>query len=129
MGVSVAAAAVYGLICLGLCGFQAALVAGAPWGAYTQGGRVTGRLDRRGRVMALVSIPVLVFLGAAILNAGGAWALGWPRWTGWAALGLTVLTTAANWATPSRPERRLWGPVTLVMLGCAGAALFPGPAG
>ena len=129
MGVSLLAAVAYGLICLVLCGFQAALVAGAPWGAYTQGGRVIGPLDARGRLMAFLSIPVLLFMGAAIVSAGSAGPFGWPRWTGWLALGFTVLTTVANWATPSGPERRLWGPVTLIMLACAVAALFPGSAG
>jgi hypothetical protein len=41
------------------------------------------------------------------------------------ALALTVLTTIANIATPSRPERLLWGPVTLAMSAAAfGLALL-----
>lgn len=33
----------------------------------------------------------------------------------WAAVGLTVLTFIANAASPSRPERLLWTPVTAAM--------------
>ena len=50
-------------------------------------------------------------------NFGG---LDWPRWTGWAALGLSVVSALLNLVTPSRPERAIWAPVTLVMAWLAG---------
>jgi hypothetical protein len=43
----------------------------------------------------------------------------WPLWTGWAAVIVQALSTLLNWITPSSAERRLWGPVTAVMLGLA----------
>ncbi|MBS0124280.1 hypothetical protein [Thetidibacter halocola] len=109
----------YATGCLALVFFQVALIAGAPLGAWTQGGRVEGRLDPKGRVMAALSIPILLFMALAILSAAGFPGLGWPRWTGWAALAVSGLSCAVNWITPSRPERALWGPVTTVMVALA----------
>lgn len=112
------AAWIYAGLCGVVIGFQLALVAGAPWGHLTQGGRFSGRLPAGGRALAAVSVPVLAGMALGVLSAAGAWP-GWPRWTGWGALGATGLTMAANLATPSAPERRLWGPVTVVMVLCA----------
>ena len=38
---------------------------------------------------------------------------------GWGALGIQAVSTLLNWITPSRPERRLWGPVTTAMFAMA----------
>jgi hypothetical protein len=105
----------YALCCGGIVLFQLALIGGAPWGAATQGGRITGVLDRRGRLIALLSVPVLVFQGLAILSAAGVGDGYWPRWTGWAALAVTCIALVLNLITPSRIERAIWVPVILVM--------------
>lgn len=111
-----AAAWAYAALCLLLVGFQLALVAGAPWGHLTQGGLHRGALPVQARMLAALSAVLLAAMALAILMAAGAVDPLWPRVTGWAALAVTVLTAIANWATPSAPERRLWGPVTTVML-------------
>lgn len=41
--------------------FQVALIAGAPWGQFTQGGRYDGALPVRGRGVALISVVVLIW--------------------------------------------------------------------
>lgn len=46
------AAGLYALLIIGIISFQAALVAGAPWGHLTQGGRYQGQLPLRGRMVA-----------------------------------------------------------------------------
>lgn len=99
--------------------FQIALILGAPLGRYTQGGQHEGALPMSGRIIAAVSIPVVLFQGLAILSAAGFPGLGWPIWTGWAALAVTGVSTVLNWITPSKPERMVWGPVMLVMLAMA----------
>jgi len=116
-------AGIYAALCSVLVVFQLALVLGAPWGHLTQGGRFRGRLPLQGRILAALSAVLLVAMALAILSVAGQWP-GWPRWTGWPALGVTALTTLANLATPSAPERRLWGPVTLVLLICAGTVML-----
>ncbi|WP_309629436.1 hypothetical protein [Brevundimonas sp.] len=110
-------------LCLLLCLFQLALIAGAPWGDLTQGGRQEGVLSPGARLLSAVSIPILVFMALGILSAAGSWPH-WPRFAGWLALGVTGLTTVANWASPSKRERLIWGPVSLAMLACALLALF-----
>jgi hypothetical protein len=109
--------------CFALCAFQFALIAGAPWGHLTQGGRQHGALRPAAKGFAAVSIVLIVLMVLAILSANGTWPY-WPRFTGWLALGPMLLTTVANWISPSRSERLLWGPVSLIMLGSAVVALI-----
>ena len=110
-----AAAGLYVTLILGVVVFQVALIAGAPWGHLTQGGRHSGRLPLRNRVAAAVSIAVLLCMGAAIASTAGL-ALSLPVWAGWVTVGVQGLSTLANWATPSVAERRLWAPINTVML-------------
>ena len=109
----------YGLACVAIIFFQIALIGGAPWGRYTQGGQHDGALPLSGRVIALVSIPILIFMGLSIVSAAGFPGLGWPRWTGWVALGVQTLSMILNWITPSAPERKLWGPIMTVLAAMA----------
>ena len=94
---------------------QLALTAGAPLGRYTVGGRFAGRLPGPWRALALVQAGLLAGMIFVVLNRAGLADAPLPGWAIWLVLGLTLLTTLANLASPSRPERLLWGPVTLVM--------------
>ena len=89
---------------------HAAVSLGAPVGRFTVGGRFPGR-----RAMALVQLGLLLAMSCAVLDRGGALALDLPPYVFWLALAMTGLTTIANNISPSRPERLLWGPVTLGM--------------
>jgi hypothetical protein len=117
--VTVQIAHLYGTACLAIVFFQVALIAGVPLGVYTQGGKHEGALPLSGRIVAAVSIPVVLFQALAILSAAGFPGLDWPVWTGWAAFAVQAVTTVLNWITPSKPERAVWGPVTLVMTAMA----------
>ena len=114
------AAGLYAFLIIGIISFQAALVAGAPWGHLTQGGRYQGQLPLRGRMVAGFSIALLLCMGAAIVSSAGLVHLA-PAWAGSVTVGVQTLSTVANWVTPSTSERRLWGPISTVMLA---AALF-----
>lgn len=94
---------------------HAAVSLGAPVGRYTVGGRFPGRLPPAWRAMALVQLGLLLAMSCAVLDRGGALALDLPPFVFWLALAMTGLTTIANNISPSRPERLLWGPVTLGM--------------
>ncbi|MBT55889.1 MAG: hypothetical protein CMF72_21135 [Mameliella sp.] len=109
----------YATACLAVVFFQFALIVGAPLGRWTQGGQHLGRLPLSGRIVAAASVLVLLFQALAILSAAGFPGLGWPRWTGWAALAVSVISTVLNGVTPSAKERALWFPVVLVMAGMA----------
>lgn len=106
------AAALLGCVVL----FQVALVMGAPGGAWTQGGRVSGALDVPGRSLAALSALLLATLALAALGVAGTGPMRRaPRlargltWAGTAYSGLGVLLNAVS---PSLPERALWTPVT-----------------
>jgi len=102
------------LIAVVVC-FQICMAAGAPWGHLANGGRWPGRLPSGMRVAALAQAGVLIFMGWAVAGRAGLIA-DVPGWCFWLALGLTGATTLANLITPSAPERRVWGPVTVVLL-------------
>jgi hypothetical protein len=117
--VTVQIAHLYATAMLAIAFFQVALILGAPLGRYTQGGQNDGALPMSGRIIAAVSIPVVLFQGLAILSAAGFPGLGWPFWTGWVALAVTGVSTVLNWITPSKPERMVWGPIMLVLTAMA----------
>jgi hypothetical protein len=113
------AAILYVLIVAGVIVFQICLIAGAPWGRLTQGGRHDGSLPVSGRVIAGVSIPLLIFMAAGIASAAG-FIANLPTWVFYTALAIQALSTCLNWLTPSQLERRLWAPITTVMLALSG---------
>lgn len=108
-------ALLYAIICLGVIGFQVALILGAPWGGITQGGAHEGKLPIANRIFAGVSILLLAGMALAVSSTAGLNAL-LPTWTIWPALGLQSVVTLLNWITRSTIERKLWAPITSVML-------------
>jgi hypothetical protein len=117
------AAILYGMVVAGVIVFQFCLIAGAPWGPLTQGGRHEGALPVAGRVAAALSVLLLVCMGAGIASAAGI-TPNWPMWTAYAALAAQAMSTILNWITPSLAERRLWGPITAVMLALAASVVL-----
>ncbi len=109
------AAILYALIIAPVVLFQFCLIFGAPWGQVTQGGRYEGPLPVTGRVAALLSVPILICMGASITSAAGL-VPNWAGWTAYAAIAMQALSTSLNWITPSQKERLLWGPITSIML-------------
>ena len=120
MRVPVLAARAAAVVMLGVAAFQVAIVFGAPWGAYTQGGQTEGALDTSGRVFAAASCLLLLAMAAAILarvhegplkNAPGklVTALSWFT---------TVYSTVAvvlNLSTQSSAERAVFAPTALLL--------------
>ena len=98
----------------GTVAFQLALVAGAPWGALTQGGRVKGVLPGPARLVALFSAALL--LGFIWIVRARAGTPSRCRRAIWAVVAYCALGVVANAATPSPAERALWLPVVAIML-------------
>lgn len=94
---------------------QLALVFGAPWGSITLGGRWPGVLPPRMRLAALAQATVLIALSVIALDHGGLLHIGLPPAAIWVAVAVTCISAVLNNITPSRIERRLWGPVTILM--------------
>jgi hypothetical protein len=113
------AAYLYSVLALVVVAFQAALVAGAPWGKLTWGGRYPGKLPRTMRVVALLSGALVVGFAAIVVGRAGLaleglksyWRIGI-----WIVVAYSLLGVAGNSVTRSRWERVLWLPVTLLML-------------
>jgi len=108
------------IVMVGIAAFQVALVVGAPWGAYTQGGDTKGTLDTSGRVFAAVSCAILLVMAAAILarvregplkSAPGklVTALAWFTTT------YTALAVVLNMATRSSSERAVFAPTAVLL--------------
>jgi hypothetical protein len=109
----------------GICGataaFNVALILGAPWGDFTQGGRTSGSLDPTGRVFAGLSILILILMGLAILARAGDGPLqSAPSKVvtvlAWLTTGYATLAVLLNLISRSEAERNLWGPVSLVLV-------------
>ena len=113
------AAIVYALVTLGVVGFQLALAAGAPWGAYAMGGAFPGRFPPRLRVAAVVQAVVLALLAVLVLAKAG---LVLPEvgvvapWAAWPAVASSAVSTVLNAITRSVAERRTWFPVAVITL-------------
>ena len=110
------AAVMIGLVVI----FQFAIVLGAPWGEYTQGGSHHGELDTAGRALAGFSLLLLGVMACALLARVGdgpmksaparlVTALGWVTVV---YLGLAVVM---NLASRSPGERIAWAPYSAVM--------------
>jgi len=93
--------------------FQLALVAGAPWGRLTQGGRVDGPLPPGARAVALFSAVLL----AVFIHMVRARAASPPRFARavWGVVAYCAVGIVANAITPSAAERALWLPVVSLM--------------
>ncbi|MDF0595960.1 hypothetical protein [Psychromarinibacter halotolerans] len=91
-----------------------AVAAGAPLGRLTVGGRFPGRLPPAWRALALVQAALLAVMAVAVLARAGIGAVPLAPFF-WPAVAVTLLSLAADAASPSRPERLLWTPVLALM--------------
>ena len=100
--------------------FQIALIAGAPWGEFAFGGRNKGTLPRNLRVGSAISCFLYLGIGGHFLAQIGVF----PQLlesnlntlANWSNVGIFSLALVMNTITPSKKERLLWAPVTLVLL-------------
>ncbi|KAA8747364.1 hypothetical protein FE296_22365 [Paenibacillus sp. UASWS1643] len=99
--------------------FQVALAVGVPWGECAMGGKFPGKYPVSMRYACIVQIAILAIMGIVVLSKAG---LLWPQWSVfaetaiWFIVGYLVLGTILNLITRSVWERRIWAPVTLLML-------------
>lgn len=119
MSVAQIAATVFALTAAAVVAFQLALAAGAPWGAYAMGGAVPGRFPPVLGVLAVAQAVVIALLAAVVLSHAG---LAMPGiaaaapWAIWVVVLFSIVAVALNAASRSAGERRLWVPVSLVLL-------------
>jgi hypothetical protein len=109
-----------GVILTGVIFFQLAVAAGAPWGAYSQGGLHSGALTQRGRIIAGLSVLVLLVMAFALVaRIGGGPFKRFPRqrlrWLNWFTIVFSGFSVVINVATESALEREIWAPVSIVL--------------
>ena len=99
--------------------FQLGLAVGMPWGNVAMGGRYPGKFPHHMRGAAVVQAVLLAALAGVVLVRAG-WLLDqWfelSRTLIWFVVGFAGLSVILNVTTPSKWERRIWGPITILML-------------
>ena len=107
----------FAVVAGGVIVFQLALALGAPWGAYAMGGAFPGRFPTPMRVAAVVQAVVIGLMSMGVLSAAGIVlpSLAAP-WLAWAAVVLSAVALVLNAISRSAGERRIWVPVSFVML-------------
>lgn len=113
------AALVFTIASVGVMVFQGALALGAPWGAYAMGGAFPGAFPPRLRIAAVAQAAVIGVVALVVLSAGGvaqpALHASFP-WLIWVVVACSAVGVILNAISRSAGERRIWVPVTLVML-------------
>ncbi len=112
----------FSVVMLGVVGFQIALAAGAPWGAYAMGGAFPGQFPSAMRVAALVQAVILLLFAGVVLARAGVAVRRWSRASRrliWLVVAFSTLSLVLNLITPSAGERAIWAPVALVLLVCS----------
>jgi hypothetical protein len=108
------------VILTGVIFCQLSVAAGAPWGAYTPGGLHSGELTQRGRIIAGLSVLVLLAMAFALLaRIGGGPFKRFPRqrlrWLNWFAIVYSGFSVVIDLATKAALEREIWAPVSIVL--------------
>src|SRR5688572_18816512 len=119
MEIATVAAVVFAVVAGGVVAFQLALALGAPWGAYAMGGAYPGRFPPPLRVAAVVQAVVIGLLAVVVLSHAGLLlpdlAAAYP-WLVWVPVAVSAVAVVLNAISRSAGERRIWVPVTLVLL-------------
>ena len=119
MDLTTIAALVFAICATAVVAFQLALALGAPWGRYAMGGAFPGRFPPRMRIAAVAQAAVIALLAVAVLSAAG---LVLPNlaaslpWLVWVAVVVSALAVVLNAISRSAGERRIWVPVSGVLL-------------
>ncbi len=83
------------------------------------GGKFPGTFPPAMRVTAIVQCAVLAFLSAIVLSRAGLLLPGWRSFSSpaiWFVVAFSAVGTLLNLITPSKWERRIWAPVSSLML-------------
>ncbi|MDX1351462.1 MAG: hypothetical protein R3254_00520 [Thiomicrorhabdus sp.] len=118
----VIAAYIFGSLTIIVMLFQLALTLGAPWGEMAMGGKFPGRYSIKLRIAAFIQFLILGFMALVVLTHAG---LLLPEWYAfsqkaiWLIVILSAIIAILNTITPSKKERILWSPITIILFICA----------
>ncbi len=118
MYISIAAISFFTLIVVVVL-FQFALVIGFPWGEYAMGGRFKGKYPIPMRIAAVFQIFILLLLGVIVIIKAR---LAFENFHSiavsgiWLVVGFCILATILNFLTKSVVEKKIWAPISLLLL-------------
>ena len=116
------AAYIFGFLTAIVMLFQLALALGAPWGEMAMGGKFPGRFPPMLRISAIAQILLLCFAALVVLTRAGLVLENYfvfSKSAIWFVVALCVVSAILNTITPSKKERMLWSPVTIILVICA----------
>ena len=116
------AAYIFGFLTTIVMLFQLALALGAPWGEMAMGGKFPGRFPPILRICAIVQMLLLGIAALVVLTRAGLVLQNYfvfSKSAIWFVLALCVVIAVLNTITPSKKERILWSPVTIILVICA----------
>jgi|SRR6056297_1777227 len=99
--------------------FQLGLLIGMPWGEYAMGGRFPGTYPWKMRLVAIVQIIILFFFAFVVLVRAEIIRSRYSELSMtaiWFVVGFFVLSSVLNLITPSKKERNLWAPTSILLL-------------
>ncbi|WP_082084008.1 hypothetical protein [Paenibacillus beijingensis] len=99
--------------------FQLALAAGMPWGSYAMGGKFPGKYPPAMRLASIIQVLILTLIASIVLSKSGLIFSDWYSFTKlaiWFVVSFSVIATILNLITRSVLERRIWAPVSLLLL-------------
>ncbi|MCK4710762.1 MAG: hypothetical protein KAU21_19265 [Gammaproteobacteria bacterium] len=112
------AAYLFSLFTLIVVLFQAALVFGVPWGSLAMGGKYPGKFPPAIRVLTVFQILILICTVFIVLIRAGEIFESFYVFSSkaiWCVVVFSVLGMIMNTITPSKWERIIWLPVTIVL--------------
>lgn len=115
----ITAAFIFSILSVVLVLFQLAL--GAPWGEMAMGGKFPGRFSPIMRFSALAQLSLLVFMALVVLTRAGVILDEFYEVSTtaiWFVVVISLISAILNTITPSKKERVLWSPVTIIKLVC-----------
>jgi len=99
--------------------FQLGLAIGMPWGEYAMGGYYPGRFPWKLRLSAIIQGILLIIFAFIVLDKADLFRLEYfsiPSIAIWFVVAFSILTSILNFITKSIKEKKLWFPVSILLL-------------
>ena len=99
--------------------FQLALALGMPWGSLAMGGKFPGKFPPAMRVSCIIQILILATLDLLVLTKSNLMFENWYSFADagiWFVVVFSAIATVLNLITQSKWEKRIWAPVSILML-------------
>ncbi len=113
------AAVIYSVLMALVILFQLGLTIGLPWGAASMGGKYPGKYSLKMRIVSLLNMIILSFVTIIVLVKANLILTQFNSFSKvaiWFVVAFSTVATVLNIITPSKIERQIWAPVTVIQL-------------